>query len=483
MPAAPSISPQELVLGLASAVLLLWALVYVARSGLDRAFAPPSSDDDRNSLFANLPLRHESSQLPLVLSLFFHLFWASSLPWVEKFLPGQMPINWKKYDLVVVQFKPTDAKLVLPWELRRKQDDEEEEERRKRELGEIDDPGIGNLRPAPKSDETGGKDNDRPTWAHLEIVVPERPKPRREALDQSTPAPEIAVQLPQPALTNPAMAWEFNTPKPSEIQFPGTPSLAELQVERPRLATASSASAPMIDFLSPLHGMTPALANIAGAETLGSDGYSRLLVPQGGDRLLLADLFEGGFFGDGVGAAWGDGIWGRDEDGDGQGRGMGGLSPIPRQLHGIIMISTASASLPEAHGVLKGSPIYTVYLDAPGFRRKWIFQVCARENGSSLGVKNGVLKVVSRGTLDPPYALSKSPPEFSDLGSDPLPRRTVIYAAFDEEGSINDLRVVAGADPRTDEVLMASLKSWDFHPAFRDGRPVAVEALFGIPLR
>ena len=28
---------------------------------------------------------------------------------------------------------------------------------------------------------------------------------------------------------------------------------------------------------------------------------------------------------------------------------------------------------------------------------------------------------------------------------------------------------------------MASLRQWDFHPAFRDGRPVAVEALFGIP--
>jgi hypothetical protein len=147
------------------------------------------------------------------------------------------------------------------------------------------------------------------------------------------------------------------------------------------------------------------------------------------------------------------------------------------------MISTGTAALPEAAGVLTGNPVYTVHLEAPGFRRKWIFQVCARESAKAPSVKNGVLRVVSRGTLDPPYALAKSPPRFTDLGSDPLPRRTVIYAAFDEEGGINDLRVVAGADPRTDEVLMASLKEWDFHPAFRDGRPVAVEALFGIPLR
>ena len=111
---APSISPEDLLLGLASAVLLLWAMVYVACSGFDRSFARSSVDDAREGLFAKLPLRHRSTQLALVLSLFAHLFWASSLPWVEKFLPGEIPMNWKKYDLVVVQFKPTDATLVLP---------------------------------------------------------------------------------------------------------------------------------------------------------------------------------------------------------------------------------------------------------------------------------------------------------------------------------------------------------------------------------
>ena len=192
-----------------------------------------------------------------------------------------------------------------------------------------------------------------------------------------------------------------------------------------------------------------------------------LLAPQGGGELLLAGLLEGGFFG----------------DGDGQGIGDAGLRPVPRELHGVIMISTGVASLPEAAGILKGSPVCTVYLGAPGFRRKWIFQVCARDGSAAEGIKNCVLKVVSRGSLDLPYALTKAPVRFEELGEDPLPRRTVIRAIFVEEGAVDDLKVVAGADPRTDDVLMASLRERVFNPAFCGGRPVAVEALFGIPLR
>jgi hypothetical protein len=32
-------------------------------------------------------------------------------------------------------------------------------------------------------------------------------------------------------------------------------------------------------------------------------------------------------------------------------------------------------------------------------------------------------------------------------------------------------------------MVLANLRSWDFHPAFQRGEPVSVEAVFGIPLQ
>ena len=59
----------------------------------------------------------------------------------------------------------------------------------------------------------------------------------------------------------------------------------------------------------------------------------------------------------------------------------------------------------------------------------------------------------------------------------------VVYAQVDEEGNLAASRVIRGADPETDQLVLANLQSWDFHPAFQNGEPVSVEAVFGIPLR
>ena len=45
------------------------------------------------------------------------------------------------------------------------------------------------------------------------------------------------------------------------------------------------------------------------------------------------------------------------------------------------------------------------------------------------------------------------------------------------------MRIVSGLTSEMDDRIMANLREWEFNPAFRDGEPVEVEALFGIPLR
>jgi hypothetical protein len=163
----------------------------------------------------------------------------------------------------------------------------------------------------------------------------------------------------------------------------------------------------------------------------------------------------------------------------------GQLRPVPRKLHGIILISNALSTLPEAAGVLTGNPVYTVYLDVPGAEQKWIFQVCVPGGQSrTLEYSGGVIRFLPRKSLNPPYATRREPLDVSSLRpvNEGEPHRVVVYATVDEAGVLRNIRVIRGAYPEIDNSIVANLQSWEFLPAFENGEPVAVEALFGIPL-
>ena len=162
----------------------------------------------------------------------------------------------------------------------------------------------------------------------------------------------------------------------------------------------------------------------------------------------------------------------------------GPLKPLPRKKYGIILISNSQTALMEARGTLTGSPIYTVYLDVPEAPRKWIMQFCLPNSGSRrLNISNGVIRIRPRKKVSPPFAMRMQPLEsMASSTPDGIPARVIIYAVVDEEGILKNFRVVHGSNPETDNVILASLRSWEFLPAFRGDEPVTVEALFGVPL-
>jgi hypothetical protein len=170
----------------------------------------------------------------------------------------------------------------------------------------------------------------------------------------------------------------------------------------------------------------------------------------------------------------------------GGGWGRGKLTPVPRKFHGIILVSNSLSTLPEAVGVLTGNPVYTVYVDVPDAPRKWILQFCVPQSKGGVEFAGEIVRVLGRKSVDPPYAHRREPldlefiPTLERLAR--LPQRVVAYATVDQEGNLHNVRMISGADPKTDSQILASLRSWEFTPAFRDGEPVEVEALFGIPL-
>ncbi len=171
-------------------------------------------------------------------------------------------------------------------------------------------------------------------------------------------------------------------------------------------------------------------------------------------------------------------------DGKGTGKGSGTLKPLPRKQYGIILVSNVQTMLTNTAGILKGNPIYTIHLDVPEAPRKWTLQFCIPGTGSrKLDTSSGVIRILPKKKVAPPFPRERKPLRLEAApAKEKRPLEVVIYAIVDEEGGLGNLRVVRGADPETDNTILAHMESWAFLPAFRGEEPVLVEALFGIPL-
>ncbi|MBI3694765.1 MAG: TonB family protein [Acidobacteria bacterium] len=157
----------------------------------------------------------------------------------------------------------------------------------------------------------------------------------------------------------------------------------------------------------------------------------------------------------------------------------------------IIVQQNSQESVLEGGDVLSGQPVYTVYFDqpvytvyfdVPGAPRRWILQYCVPGGAApqSFVAAEGVIRILPRRSVQPPFPLSRIPLDVNGVQSEA--RRLVVYATVSETGEIADLRVVRGAGQPLDTDAVETLRKWVFRPATRGDAPVAVEALFGIPL-
>src|SRR5882724_11497337 len=174
--------------------------------------------------------------------------------------------------------------------------------------------------------------------------------------------------------------------------------------------------------------------------------------------------------------------------GGGAGGGIGvnvERSPIklpPQTAYGMTISSTAGSGggLPDL-GVFAHEKVYTVFLDmrstSSDRNPSWTLQYArlrlAAENdaGSS-----------SEG-ITPPFPLAKELPRLnSELIRTYLRNVIVVFAVIDTEGKLQRLSVLQTPDGRFNPPILAALTRWRFQPAQRNGQPVALKVLIGIPL-
>ena len=158
-------------------------------------------------------------------------------------------------------------------------------------------------------------------------------------------------------------------------------------------------------------------------------------------------------------------------------------------LPGLRLGSIPTDIRPSPDEPLEASGSETVHFDVPEAPRKWILQYCRPRSETEPDEHEpaaGVIRVRTLKRVDPPYALARHPLRLDQLLDERprgLPKRVVVYAEVTADGRLEHSRVVRGADLDTDQMILANLLSWNFLPAFQEGQPVSVEALFGIPLQ
>lgn len=157
------------------------------------------------------------------------------------------------------------------------------------------------------------------------------------------------------------------------------------------------------------------------------------------------------------------------------------VGKLPRIRRGTLTVTTGPTGGGglRVYGVLQGGKIYSVYLPMPG--KNWVLQYCAASPALNRAAKSRAVAARLDHGLVPP-----SPREQFDFHRTPVPpdktdELIVLHGTIREDGTIGDLRVLRGVDPVADEAALAAFSQWKFDPALRDGKPIPLNILVGVP--
>jgi TonB family protein len=136
----------------------------------------------------------------------------------------------------------------------------------------------------------------------------------------------------------------------------------------------------------------------------------------------------------------------------------------------------------DVYGALHCGKIYTVFLPMPG--KSWTLQFCqsgAAPKPAAAAIQGRSAVVHLENGLIPPDAESRF--DFRRL---PVPfekknKPIVLKGTIKEDGTVDGIQVYQSIVPEMDEAARVAFSRWKFKPAMREGKPVAVDILVGVP--
>jgi len=136
----------------------------------------------------------------------------------------------------------------------------------------------------------------------------------------------------------------------------------------------------------------------------------------------------------------------------------------------------------NVYGALKCGKIYSIFLPMPG--KNWSMQYCAASSEAQTVTSGGYTTVLHlENPLMPPDIDFARRFDFKRL---PVPiekahRTIILKGVISTDGTVQHLVVYEGVLKQMDEAARLAFAKWHFKPAMRNGKPVEVQILVGIP--
>jgi hypothetical protein len=143
-----------------------------------------------------------------------------------------------------------------------------------------------------------------------------------------------------------------------------------------------------------------------------------------------------------------------------------------------VAIVQSSGVVPGSNGLLKGKPVYSVYIPV-GAGKEWILQYCLPVDDAAAPAARS--QVVQLGNITPitaPYAFSIIGPAIQFRAG---ARYAFIHGFVNASGRFEHLAEASDQEIENIAAVLESLGQWEFRPATKDGVPAMVEILLCIP--
>jgi hypothetical protein len=204
------------------------------------------------------------------------------------------------------------------------------------------------------------------------------------------------------------------------------------------------------------------------------------------------------FSGSGKGGSPGGGSSGGAGGGGGGGKGAGGTGllksdSLPSMVYAIppsfvirknaLIVSAGplGGGGLDVYQALHCGTVETVFLEMPG--KSWTMEYCPLVGSAPANNTESVSRIVHMGQgILPPQAESKF--DFQRL---PVPeikahKMIVLKGTLRDDGSVDEIQVYQSILPLMDEAARVAFSHWKFKPAMKQGAPIAVQILVGIPV-
>jgi len=137
----------------------------------------------------------------------------------------------------------------------------------------------------------------------------------------------------------------------------------------------------------------------------------------------------------------------------------------------------------NAYGALHCGKIYTIFLPMPG--KNWTMQYCAdtAEAAPQPAPQPNATSTVAHFAegVVPPQAQSKFDFQREPVPPEKVGKLIILRGLLRADGFIDELQVYQSVLPEMDDNARLAFSQWKFQPALREGKPIPVHVLVGIP--